>query len=77
MRVHSRAERTLNFVHIFVMIVTKEVILMPILYSYTPEEVEKFKAKLKQAEERAAFFEQAYKQEQAKNSKLQQQQKAD
>ena len=23
---------------------------MPILYSYTPEEVEKFKAKLKQAE---------------------------
>ena len=57
--------------------ITKEVILMPILYSYTPEEVEKFKAKLKQAEERAAFFEQAYKQEQAKNSKLQQQQKAD
>lgn len=30
---------------------------MPILYSYTPEEVEKFKAKLKQTEERAAFFE--------------------
>lgn len=50
---------------------------MPILYSYTPEEIEKFKAKLKQAEERAAFFEQAYKQEQAKNAKLQQQQKAD
>lgn len=50
---------------------------MPILYSYTPEEVEKFKVKLKQAEERAAFFEQAYKQEQAKNAKLQQQQKAD
>lgn len=57
--------------------IMKEVILMPILYSYTPEEVEKFKAKLKQAEERAAFFEQAYKQEQAKNAKLQQQQKAD
>ena len=37
----------------------------------------KFKAKLKQAEERAAFFEKAYKQEQAKNAKLQQQQKAD
>ncbi|WP_293822624.1 hypothetical protein [uncultured Phascolarctobacterium sp.] len=50
---------------------------MPILYSYTPEEVEKFKSKLKQAEERATFFEQAYKQEQAKNAKLQQQQKAD
>ena len=45
---------------------------MPILYSYTSEEVEKFKAKLKHAEERAAFFEQAYKQEQAKNAKLQQ-----
>ena len=57
--------------------IMKEVILMPILYSYTPEEVEKFKAKLKQAEERAVFFEQAYKQEQAKNAKLQQQQKAD
>ena len=42
---------------------------MPILYSYTPEEVEKFKAKLKQAEERAVFFEQAYKQEQAKNAR--------
>ena len=41
--------------------ITKEVILMPILYSYTFEEVEKFKAKLKHAEERAAFFEQAYK----------------
>ena len=50
---------------------------MPILYSYTPEEVEKCKAKLKQTEERAAFFEKAYKQEQAKNAKLQQQQKAD
>ena len=50
---------------------------MAILYSYTPEEVEKFKTKLKQAEERAAFFEKAYKQEQAKNAKLQQQQKAD
>ena len=50
---------------------------MAILYSYTPEEVEKFKDKLKQAEERAAFFEQAYKQEQTKNAKLQQQQKAD
>ena len=50
---------------------------MPILYSYTSEEVEKFKAKLKHAEERAAFFEQAYKQEQAKNAKLQQQPKAD
>ena len=57
--------------------IMKEVIPMQILYSYTPEEVEKCKAKLKQAEERAAFFEQAYKQEQAKNAKLQQQQKAD
>lgn len=50
---------------------------MQILYSYTPEDVENFEARLKLAEERAAFFEQAYKQEQAKNAKLQQQQKAD
>lgn len=33
---------------------------MTVLYSYTPEEVEKFKAQLKQAEERAAFFEKAW-----------------
>lgn len=31
-----------------------------ILYSYTPEEIEELKARLKQAEERAAFFEKAW-----------------
>lgn len=41
-------------------IIVKEVFLMTVLYSYTPEEVEKFKAQLKQAEERAAFFEKAW-----------------
>lgn len=33
---------------------------MTVLYSFTPEEVEKFKAQLKQAEDRAAFFEKAW-----------------
>lgn len=41
-------------------IIEKEVFLVTVLYSYTPEEVEKFKAQLKQAEERAAFFEKAW-----------------
>lgn len=33
---------------------------MTVLYSYTPEEVAKFRAQLKQAEDRAAFFEKAW-----------------
>mgnify|MGYP004608328481 CR=1 FL=1 len=33
---------------------------MTVLYSYTPEEVANFNAQLKQAEDRAAFFEKAW-----------------
>ena len=46
---------------------------MTVLYSYTPEEVEKFKAQLKQAEERAAFFEKGWMLEHDEGSNLKQQ----
>lgn len=49
---------------------------MKVLFSYDPEEVEKFEQRLEQAEKRAEFFEQAYKKEQAENEKLRQQLKA-
>lgn len=41
-------------------IVMEVIFLATILYSYTPEEIEELKARLKQAEERAAFFEKAW-----------------
>ena len=46
---------------------------MKTLYSYTPEDVAKFEARLKQAEERADFFEKAWAFDHEENLKLKEQ----